>query len=325
MAGTIIFNSDELLPASWSHFPASGPVRTFNPGLLREKNGGWLFAYRVVGFDMIRRIGLCRLSSSLQLVADSQVALSDLVRFPPKCAYPERVTTWFADPRLMRLAGRIFLYWNSGWHEPQNSQFLQEIDANSLQPVGYARELILQGRRRKLEKNWGIFGDDPFYAIYSIAPHRVLKFSLEGEGDIVCSEIHSEDWPHEDYTARFGELRGGAPPQLAGTRYYSFCHSVHTTPEGYRYVPAVYRFAAAPPFAPETAPLHPFRLANPFGDQPLHPRLNPAIHEVVYPCGAVEEDDRWIISYGINDEHCAIDSVRDAELSSTLRPFNLKG
>ena len=44
--------------------------------------------------------------------------------------------TRFADPRLYRLAGRLFVYWNSGWHEPQNHQFLQELDPVSLRPVG---------------------------------------------------------------------------------------------------------------------------------------------------------------------------------------------
>ena len=49
-------------------------MRTFNPGLWREGEG-WIFAYRIVATDGLRRIGICRLNRELEIVPGSQVRL----------------------------------------------------------------------------------------------------------------------------------------------------------------------------------------------------------------------------------------------------------
>lgn len=320
MRECIVFQSGELLPEEWRHFSEEGPVRTFNPALLRDGDG-WIFAYRVVGPDGLRRIALCRLDAALRIVAGSAVATTDYVRFPAGRANTEQGTTWFADPRLYRLAGRLFVYWNSGWHEPRNHQFVQELDAANFRPAGPPRELMLRGKRQTLEKNWTLFGDGPLRAIYSVTPHRVMEFSIEGDGDIGFAESSTQNWDNDAYAGRHGALRGGAPPQLADGHYWSFCHSVYSPPDGHRYVAAVYRFAATAPFCPTGAPLAPLALGNPFGPRRLYPKLNPAVGEVIYPCGAAHLDGRWLVSYGINDEHCAIAILPNAEVQAALRPL----
>src|SRR5207245_2911144 len=122
---------EELLPPAWQRFLASDQVRIFNPGLLRDGDG-WLFAYRVVADDGLRRIAICRLDGARRPIAGSASPLTDFVRFEPNRDYPEQAKSWFADPRLYRLGGQLFVYWNSGWHEPHNCQFLQQLDATSL-------------------------------------------------------------------------------------------------------------------------------------------------------------------------------------------------
>jgi predicted GH43/DUF377 family glycosyl hydrolase len=318
MPESILFDSKELLPASWRHFAEQGPVRAFNPGLWRDGDE-WIFAYRVVGPDLLRRIALCRLDRNFQIIAGSPVAFSQSVKFAPGNHYAEPAQTWFADPRLYRLAGRLFVYWNSGWHDPFNHQFIQEFDPRDFRPIGFARELNLIGPRQKLEKNWTLLGDGPFYAIYSIAPHRVLQFSLDGEGAIDFTAAESTDWNNDLYSGVYGSLRGGAVPQFVDGRYWSFCHSVHNSSTGYRYVPAVYRFSASYPFAPTDAPTRPLALENPFGARRVYAKLNPAVGEVIYPCGAAYDQGRWIISYGINDEHCAIALLPPADVMASLR------
>ena len=140
--GSVIFRAAELLPESWRHLVRDGPVRTFNPGLLRDGEG-WLFAYRIVAADGRRRIGICRLDPRLRIIEGSARALTDQVTFRPQANYSEIARQWFADPRLYRFSGRLFVYWNSGWHEPRNHQFLQELDPTTLRPVGHAREMLL--------------------------------------------------------------------------------------------------------------------------------------------------------------------------------------
>jgi predicted GH43/DUF377 family glycosyl hydrolase len=327
MSESILFDSKELLPAGWRQFAEPGPVRAFNPSLLRDGDE-WIFAYRVVGPDQLRRIALCRLDRNFQIIAGSQVAFSPTVQFAPGRHPAGQAQTWFADPRLYRLAGRLFVYWNSGWHDPFNHQFIQEIDLRGFRPIGFARELNLIGQRQKLEKNWTLLGDGGdglFYAIYSIAPHRVLQFSLEGDGAIDFTEAGSTDWNNDPYASAYGNLRGGAGPQFFDGRYWSFCHSVHNSSTGYRYVAAVYRFSAAYPFAPTDAPARPLSLENPFGPKRIYEKLNPAVGEVIYPCGAAYDQGRWVISYGINDEHCAITRLTPADVMASLRAIDADG
>jgi predicted GH43/DUF377 family glycosyl hydrolase len=320
-AECIVFEAATLLPEAWAKFSAQGPVRCFNPGLVRDGDG-WLFAYRVVGPDGLRRIGICRLDAALRVVPGSPVPFSDRVRFRRGAEYPEVATKWFADPRLHRLGGRLLIYWNSGWHEPRNHQFVQELDPVSLTPRGPARELLLQGERRKLEKNWTLFtaGGERIHAVYSIMPHRVLELSLAGEGDIVCAEIARTEWAPADYPACHGGLRGGAPPVAAEGRLWSFCHSVHDGADGYRYAAAAYACDAQAPFAPVLGPRVPLALGHPAAAVRTHARLNPAVGEVIYPCGAARDGARWIVSHGINDEHCALSLVDHAAVLATLRP-----
>jgi hypothetical protein len=321
MAECIVFEAAKLLPEAWARFTAQGPVRCFNPGLVRDGDG-WLFAYRVVGADGLRRIGICRLDAAFRVVPGSAMPLSDRVRFRRGAEYPEVATKWFADPRLYRLGGRLFVYWNSGWHEPRNHQFLQELDPASLAPRGHPRELLLRGERRKLEKNWTLFaGDDGrIHAVYSITPHRVLELSLAGDGDVLCAECALREWQPADYPACHGGLRGGAPAAAAEGKLWSFCHSVHDGPDGYRYVAAAYACEAAAPFAPVLGPREPLALGHPTAAVRSHSRLNPAVGEVIYPCGAARDGARWMVSHGINDEHCAISLVDHAAVLAALRP-----
>lgn len=320
MSSLRVIPTDLLIPETWS-FLRTGPVRAFNPGLLSH-GSDLLMAYRLVGADLVRRIAVCRLRGAADVVANSAVPFSDLVCIPPERDYPEPVRHWFADPRLFRLGRRTFIYWNSGWHDPWNVQFIQEIDCDTLRPVGDPRELRLAGSRRKIEKNWMLFGDRPSYAVYSIRPHRILTFSLDGGGAIECRDAASTDWDDAEFSSRFGEMRGGAPPQLVDGQFHSFCHSVHGEMNSYTYVPSAYRFSPSFPFRPTEVPMRPLSLDNPFGANTIHERLNPVVREVVYPGGAVFDAGRWIVSLGLNDEHCALATIAPADVSAILRPLD---
>lgn len=320
-----VFTAAELTPPEWQSLVPAGPVRTFNPGLLRCGEQ-WLLAYRFVASDGRRRIGLCRLDAALQVVSGSQIALSDELRVVA-AGYPEVARGWFADPRLYRFGERLFVYWNTGWHEPQNHQFIQEFEAASFRPIGRARELRVRDfARQQLEKNWTLFGSSPdaVFAVYSISPHKVLAGSLTDDGDVVFETVATASLPLGPYPACHGGLRGGTPPQQDGDSWLSFCHSVHDGADGYRYAAAAYRFRADVPFTPTHAPITPLPLHNPYGGQRIHAALNPAVGEVVYPCGAARVGDRWLVSHGINDEHCAISVVDDSAVTATLRPLEME-
>ena len=314
----VAFENCDLVPDAWRSAVGNRTSRVFNPALLRDGDG-WLFAYRVVAEpDLRRRIAVCRLDRNLRVIEGSQLPLSDWVPFPAVDYAATEATSWFADPRLYRLQGRLFVYWNSGWHEPRNYQFLQELDPTTCQPLGFARELTLTGSRQKLEKNWALFeSNGAVYAVYSVNPHRVLALSLAGAGAIECHEIACTPNPH-GYAQSHGGLRGGSPPQRVGDHYYSFCHSIEGDPTAYKYVPAVYRFAADAPFVPTDMPICPLPIAVPAPLRRRLPKLNPAVGDVLYPAGAAHEDGKWLVSLGVDDERCAIAVLDDAEVINTL-------
>lgn len=308
--------SAQLVPDSWGELRA-GPIWAFNPSMLRH-GPDFLLAYRLVGADGRRRIGLCRLSRSLTVVPGSVVAYSDHVVFASGSLPAEQARTWFADPRLFRLGDGVFIYWNSGWHEPNNAQFIQQIDAGSLQPVGPPRELLLDGERRPIEKNWMLFeSGGSYHAVYSINPHRILTFSLEGSEAIVCRPAAATAWAGESYGPAWGELRGGTPPQRIGSSFHSFCHSVNGPPGAYVYSVAAYSFSTEFPFAPVQVPVRPLAIAIPLQMQDGQERLNKVVREVVYPAGAVFDQGQWIVSLGVNDQHCAFARINVAYLAAS--------
>ena len=264
--------------------------------------------YRVVLSDQKRRLALCLLDNDLHVISDSVIGISDLIEFDPKADYNEHVKNWFADPRIYWLDEKLFVYFNSGWHDPINHQFIFELDPKSLMPVTFARELKLKGARQHIEKNWMLFGNGPYFAVYSVSPHCVLNLDLKAEGDIGCERVAQIAW---NTPGQFpvSSLRGGAPPQLLNGYYYSFCHFAQVTPTGPKYEVAVYTFSAAFPFRPSRAPIHSLALGNPIAGPRSRPQLNPAVSEVIYPCGSILHEDSWFISYGINDESCAISTL----------------
>ena len=114
-------------PRAGGRWPRRSRCGHLIPGLLRDGDR-WIFAYRIVAADGLRRIAICRLDQKLRVIEGSPLPLTDHVQFRPEAVLPEVATRWFADPRLYRLGGRLFVYWNSGWHEPRNCQFVQELD-----------------------------------------------------------------------------------------------------------------------------------------------------------------------------------------------------
>lgn len=318
---TIVFDNRELLPPAW-RTAQDAAVRTFNPGLIRD-GAGWLLAYRVVTEPALqRRIALCRLDAEFR-VASAPMPLSDGIRFSHPELLPAQATHWFADPRLYRFGKRLFVYWNSGWHEPQNCQFLQELEPTTLRSIGAPRELMLRAGRQKLEKNWGLFEcDGALYAIYSVNPHRVLTFSVGGEGPIACEDAAPPTPNPGGFAQIHGGLRGGAPPQQVCDHFYSFCHSIENGPSGYEYVPSVYRFDARPPFAPTDMPRCALPIALPHVGRRQLPKLNPAIGDIVYPSGAAYAEGKWVVSLGVDDEHCAVAILDHAAVLATLAPVS---
>jgi predicted GH43/DUF377 family glycosyl hydrolase len=96
-------------------------------------------------------------------------------------------------------------------------------------------------KRNSWEKSWSMFEhENELYAVYSIAPHRILH--IDGERAEMAYETPSP-LPWKPGT----EMRGGASPLLIGDEWWSFFHSRTEHPRR-TYMAGVYCFDSKPPF-----------------------------------------------------------------------------
>lgn len=306
-----IFAQETLLPRAWATYPLA-QCYFFNPAITRFGDR-LIMSYRVVTPDGQRRLALCRLTADFAVVPESLVPLSDFM---------QTGGDWHADARFCAFQDRLFIHYNDGSQRGRSANHLYwvEIDPERLTPLREPQELVLDGPRRAVEKNWMFFAHDgALWAIYSIAPHIVLSVTLAESGPIHCRPVYTQSWDVTAYTARYGQLRGGAPPVRVGDHYVTFCHSAFVAHPWRRrffrllrkaptnithYVGGVYGFAAEPPFAPlwlcATPPIFPPHL-------PRHrPQLNPVVDYSAYPCGALLQDGQWIVSFGARNEYCCL-------------------
>lgn len=329
-----LFCNRALLPACWKAEASKGPVWCFNPTLLRQADR-WIFAYRVVLPDQRRRIAACLLNDAFEIVDGSQVPVSDTIKFDERPQYSERVTTWFADPRLYAVKGNINLYFNSGWHEPRNHQFVVALDENLFPTLGPAKEIDLLQPCKSLEKNWVFLADTLGDLVYSPDPHLLAQFVGEQDGRLLYSLLPATQstpavCPKEKiylpeikptaelYSNKTYLVRGGAPPVRRGSFYYSFCHAISTNEELPSYRACVYRFSALAPYALVDQTYSMLEVSLPKESTRTHPPLNPAVAEVVYPCGAALLGKSWHVACGLNDERCAIVTFDSEKLEASL-------
>lgn len=311
----IEYDAADLTPEAWRD---GGPARAFNPAIA-EVDGGYAIAYRVVQVDSEhRRVATARLDRDLALIPGSVTALSDGAVFAD-AGLPERALTWHADPVYARLGGRLYLLWNDGGARPANHQFIAPMTEDGLRFAGPARELTTLDRR-DIEKNWTLFDvDGDVYATYSYRPHRVLRVDLDTTDPVIIATPAFKSEFATAYEKFFGVIRGGTQPVRVGDAFVAMAHSSYKVPEGRVYRGVLVEFEAKAPFRVRRISTAPFDLPSHVGTVFAHEKLNPAVHEVVYPRGLIQRSsDEWIVSYGLNDEECAIAVVSSADIEAGL-------
>lgn len=312
----IEYDATDLTPEVWR---SGGDARAFNP-TIAEVDGGYVIAYRVVQVDSDhRRIATARLDSDFALVPGSVHPLSDEITFADS-TLSERPLTWHADPMYLHLGGRLYLLWNDGNTKPFNHQFLAPMTDDGQHLAGPARELTGVDRR-EVEKNWAFFeAGGQVYASYSYRPHRVLKVDLDAPGtQIVATDAYTSDFPTE-FERIFGPVHGGSQPVRVGDTFVTMAHSSFALPEGRVYRGVLMEFEATAPFRVRRMSKVPFDLPNAAGAEFKHDKLNPNVHEVIYPRGVIRHSDEWIVAYGLNDEECAIAVVPDSAFAASFGP-----
>lgn len=153
------------------------------------------------------------------------------------------------------------------------------------------------------EKNWTLFThEDKLYFIYQMFPHTVVETDLEGK-------IKTEYITHRPLTWKYGEPRLTSNPIYKNGFFYSFFHShlrVKSGPNSQRlYFCGIYKFKAEPPFEIVEFSKEPIVWGNKHRDH-LRQRKQIYLPYCVFPSGAILENEKFLISLGINDQESAI-------------------
>lgn len=149
------------------------------------------------------------------------------------------------------------------------------------------------------EKNWTFFvKDNRLFCVYSIDPHVVVEF--DWNGNVIAESI---TYFNTKKLWKYGVCRGGTNPVLKDNKMHCFFHSSIPWGKGKRrYLMAHYAFNPEPPFNIIELDSEPILWGNEVDDR-IFKDINPI---VVFPCGSILENDKFVVSFGFNDEKTGI-------------------
>lgn len=239
---------------------------------------------------------ICRLNENYGVV-DNQ--LLDI----PRC-------TWNAvgceDPRLFVYNGHLHVAFTGV--ESRNGLVTHVMYAR-LTDDGKVQQCYLPhfSRRHDWEKNWSMFAvGDKLFCEYAFNPRVILAI----DEDVATMAYE----PRQALPDIVGSVRGGSSPVLWDNEWYSFHHHVFRYLNEPWYAIGLHTFENKPPF----------RLSRVLPGVLLVPtqRDRPARHvpHVVYPCGAVNRNNQWVVSFGYYDRWCELAGWDVNELEALLQP-----
>ena len=148
------------------------------------------------------------------------------------------------------------------------------------------------------QKNWTWFiYDNRLMCVYKMYPHTVVEFDFDGN---IVAEYKTFFDTNKIW--KFGECRMGTNPILKDGYYYNFFHS--SLPWKFpkrQYFMGYYKFESVPPFKIVEISDEPILYGNESDVRTLN--ISPI---VVFPCGVIENDGKFVVSFGLNDEKTGI-------------------
>lgn len=272
-------------------------VDYFNSGLIQRNDGLWLITRRCVWDSQIK------------------IGLNDLMAFiiDPVTLMPQRgiklnliksfTGEHFEDPRAVVHNGRTFvsccnfvILRGKGWTGAHQAVF--EVNdqwqmVNRWDPV-YGNNGSMLGKNSGHEKNWlFFFRDGRPHMVYGATPHTLVELDDKFQKPVE----HVTTNPNIEWIWTFGEIRGGTPPVLIDDEYWTFFHSsMPWREDGKRwYVMGAYAFQSTPPFQITRITTRPLLCGS------KNDRWAEGKPLVVFPCGALMREGKWLVTGGLND------------------------
>lgn len=274
----------------------------FNPGIIERSDGIWM---------LTRASGLH--AQGFMYGQNSIVAfkMDDTGKIPTM----GRILRWpvdnpqqhFEDPRGFyhqgldqTMIGCCTFLWNGpgDWTGPHQAfgAFDAEWECKNMQ---YPRVGGNPGSMEKItehkdyEKNWLWFLHfGKLHLLYKANPWLVIQF-----GERWTDRTEFKGAP---ITWTYGEIRGGTTPVQIGDLYWTFHHSSLPWKGRYRrYYAGALAFEAKEPFTPRLITYEPLLIGSQNDPWAQHKPL------VIFPCGAIFRDGKWLVSCGVNDMKAA--------------------
>lgn len=271
----IDIDSSLLGPCPW-HFNCS-IIESYDDN---KKRDGYLLAYRCS--EINPHLRTVKMGYDFKPIPSTDRRISFL---------NESEATFYEDPRLFKVGEELHVaYTTYSYHG-----FYCWVGYNKVTHDSHIKPNFPRYKANSwaggVEKNWQFFdyAEKPHY-VYTINPHIVCEANGSGEPPNIYETKIIPMW-------KWGVKRGGTPPQLIGDKYYSFFHSRFDVDKKAKYYVGFYCFDNKPPFP--ILGIVPFPVFE--GDV-----VNAHNKAVVFPCGAILENGKWIVSYGYNDMNCKI-------------------
>ena len=214
----------------------------------------------------------------------------------------------FEDPRVLVHNDKIYVscatYVHDAFHLVHQKMLVFDKDFNHIDNIHfkYGFNGINLKENTGIEKNWTFFVyNDKLMCIYKLSPHTVLEFDWNGNllTEYITHNSFQSNW-------KYGIPRGGTNPIYKDGYYLSFFHShIYWGNGKRRYFMGYYKFNSVPPFNIIETSNKPILWGNE-KDERIYPEENPL---VVFPCGVILDDDKCMVSLGLNDEKTAIITI----------------
>lgn len=278
-----------------------GRERTFNPSIDigdSDTNGDIEVAIAFRAPDLAGAIGAHLLVSS----GDGPPTITDL------SAHCAPITV--ADPKLVRIDGKRWVTFNSGWSDSSNDLYLLRVDPTLGSPV-----CCHVDGRRAIEKNWAFFEHaGRLRALYSLSPAIVLDAALPDGSTDVCFvpmagtlDAATEQARSRRALVRRGHSIGTQPIQHDG-RLHLIAHEKFEIPRRRTYVGRAATVDLTGDLTNEAprVDLSPRRLIHSLRSTlGARTRPNPHLLSCSYFSGLARHRGTTYLGYGINDVDAA--------------------
>lgn len=275
----------------------------YNPSIIKFNGAVWM-AYRYHTGKPNTSLALAKIDETGKVLSNEVLATK-----------PGRSLD---DPRLFQVGNTVRVSWvDSSWPSNPVTSVVYVADLMPGLTAGLEHHSLPGNDSTTIQKNYVFFAHKGMvYCIHQCSPSHDIYMpygKIEGVDSIIPEmSTKAPVWP-------YGEIRGGTVPLPYEGKLLRFFHSRLNNEWGepkYRYYIGAYLMNPEPPFEVVRVSKRPVLFGSEIDD------LTPAerkqvvrrMPNVVFPAGAIEHGEGWLLSLGVNDCQSVLCKVKPNDL-----------